>query len=489
MTIFLVLPQIVLFVLGAGILTLLKAVFGIRRTNPYFFAAAAYTAGELAVVLYLALSSMITGLFRWPGLWILTGLSALFLLFRAVRLNGKRELVKTKLRELANPAFLVPAVLILIMVFPNIKVSFYDSFTQWDPKAIWFFHGKAFFFDNAIDPVFLKNPAYLMTHPSYPVFIPLMSVFHAHFLGSWSEILSKSFIYFHWLSALLLLYFVWKVLRVPSVIALTAIGFIQYVYAPYAVWGLGDSLWALAFITGMSLCLHALEAGDGRAARFHLALGALSISMAANTKKEGIAGAIVFWILFLLAVFLTKRKLLKSAFSAAAATAGLSAVWLIFVAVAGIPSIGMISPLGFLKWDMPGLLERAAFIFRLPFQAKLLIPWVFYFAVSALAFSMIYILVRIRKFRDFISSWTIMGTFWGMLIVYFFLYLGTSAKLEWHLRTSLERVLVVNVMLSLMSFVFLTRLPEGIKAGSRRAFSTVVDPDASEPERPEAPRT
>jgi len=459
--IFFAVPNLMLLIHGGALFTALKSIFGIRRANFLFSISVSYLLGELVVVLFLNLSSMLFGRFRWGLLWVTTAMGLLFLAWKAVRTPNWKTILRDKSKEFFSPPSLIPFFLILIICVPNFVVSFYDVLVQWDPRSIWFFHGKAFFYDNRIDVAFLKNPVYAINHPNYPVFIPLLSVFHMHFLGSWHEILNKSFIFFHWLAALNLLYIIWKALGVLPFFAFMGVSFLQFIHAPYAVWGLGDSLWSLALIMAMSLCFFLIERGDSDAGRLNALLGVLFLGMAAYVKEEGLMGATIFLGVYLLGCRFAGKSRFRYALRLVPLFAAIAATWYGFVALRGIKSSRPVEILGFLRYGLADLVKRTVIIFHVPFASKLMIPWQFYFAAAAAAFSLIYLLVRLRACREFATSWMIMATFWLIFLAYYLIFLGTPMPLEWHLLTSLERVVVVNVMLSLFSLIWLTRVPPG----------------------------
>lgn len=456
---FFAVPNLMLLIHGGALFAVLKSIFKIRRTDILFSISASYLLGELVIVLFLNLSSMLFGRFRWELLWMTTAFGLLFLAWKAVRAPNWKTILQAKSKEFFSLPSLVPFLLILFICIPNFVVSFYDVLVQWDPRSIWFFHGKAFFYDNGIDVAFLKNPVYAINHPNYPVFIPLLSAFHMHFLGTWHEILNKSFIFYHWLAALNLLYIIWKALGVLPFFAFMGVAFLQFIYAPYAVWGLGDSLWSLALIMAMSLCFFLIERGGSNASRLNALLGVLFLGMAAYIKEEGLMGATIFLGVFLLGCRFAGKDRFRYALRLVPLFTAIAATWYGFVVFHGIKSSRPVELLGFLRYGLADLVRRTRIIFHVPFASKLMIPWQFYFAAAAAAFALIYLLVRLKAHQKFATSWMIMGTFWLIFLACYLVYLGTPMPLEWQLVTSLERVVVVNVMLSLFSLIWLTRVP------------------------------
>ncbi len=442
------LPHVVLLGAGMGILSGLKKIFRWNKINIMIFIPLSYLIGELFVVVFLFFSSLVFSRFLWIPLAILLAACFLGWLFRVVRFKEKYAFA---------PVDIVPVLVIILICLPSVKISFYDVIDLDDPLLIWFFHGKAFFYDNQIDSSYLAHSEYMWSQPAYPVFVPLLSVFHARFLGYWHEILNKSFLFFHWIAGLILFYFLLKARGVPPFFILLGIACLPMTFHKFAVIGVCDSVWALNFLIGIILCLGSWEGRTDCSTRFPLWLGYSFLGMAAMTKNEGLAGALMFIFLFSILSLATK----KQSRAALAISFGFFALlvlpWYAFTAVHRIKLLRPVPVFGFLRFSSHEIAERGRFILTYPFKQRLLIPDVFRFMVGSLALASALLLGNLRRVRKFLDAWLVLAVNGSMLIFYFVIYLGTPQSLEYMLTFSLERVLVVNFMLCLLSLLLLAR--------------------------------
>ncbi|HEX9902362.1 MAG TPA: hypothetical protein VGB72_05825, partial [Acidobacteriota bacterium] len=297
----------------------------------------------------------------------------------------------------------------------------------------------------------------IWSQPSYPVFVSLLSVYHAHFLGVWHEILNKSFIFFHWLASLVLLYFLLRGQRIPPLFVLLGIAFLPMIYHKFAMIGLSDSIWGLNFLIGITLCLSSLENGAGSSSRFPLLLGYSFLSMVALTKNEGLAGSLVFISLFSLISLAAKKHSFRTLVFLFGFYALLVFPWYVFTTVHHIKLFWPKPVLGFLRFTFPEIIQRAKFILIYPFKEKMLVPEIFYFMVGSLGLSLALLLGNIKRISKFLGAWLILATNILLLFIFFLIYLGTPQSLEFELTFAVERLLTVNFMLCLLTLLHLAQ--------------------------------
>ncbi len=454
------LSHLALLALGSGIVAGLHKTLDGMKVNLFAFLSMSYLVGELSVVILLTASSFLFSAFLWPALWLASGVSLLFFIRQKIRLGRKESDCFGGGKDAPSLKNLAPVGLIILICLPHIPFSFFHVQDQHDPRYMWLFHGKAFFYDNQVDPSYLKNPEYAWSQPHYPIFIPLLSVYHARILGGWHEILNKSFIYFHWLAGLILFFFLLRNRGVPPALSLLGIAFLPFIYHKYAMTGYGDSIWGLNFMLGILFSLDSLEKGPKTPGRFSLLAGSLFFSMAALTKLEGLAGSLVFLALMSIVFLAGRGPVGRYLFYFLGPFVLCVFPWYAFAAAHGLKGLHPRPLLGFLRYGAPELVQRAKFIFTFPFLEKLLIPQVYCFMVGSLGLTLALLLWNIKRFKSFLSSWLILSANILILLVYFAMYLG-NPLLEFELKYGLERILSVNFMLCLLALLDLSRSEPG----------------------------
>jgi hypothetical protein len=451
-------PHLALLAGGLGIVQGLKKAFRWTEVDIFMTVALSYLSGELFVVIFLIFSSLVFSKFLWPGLWAC--LAGLFIFWLSQIIHHKRLAPSWRRRwkEALSFRTIAPVLLILLVCLPNIKLAFYNSLDLHDARLIWFFHGKAFFYDDRIDPVYLANPEYVWSQPKYPIFIPLLSVYHARFLGYWHEILNKSFVFFHWTVSLVLLYLLLRRRSIPPLFSLLAVVFLPTIFHKNAMVGYADSIWSLAFIIGIELCLSSMENRAKPAGRLLLLLGYGFLSMAALTKNEGLAGSVIFIALYSVAALAIRKHSFKTLLLSLGVYALLVLPWYVFAEIHNFPLYWPKPIFGFLRFSIREIMQRTRCIIIYPFRHHLLLPEMFAFMVGSLGLSLAILLGNIKRARQFLGSWLIFATNILMLVLYFIIYLGTPQQLEYDLTFALERILCVNFMLCLFTLLNLTQI-------------------------------
>lgn len=459
--------QLIIFANGIIILVGFALIYLIAHLNkiksiPFFLLPLSYLVGETIIILLLQFESFILGKFFWPLFPILALFAVFYLIFSFI-FYFKPSKIKFKFRK--PPAkFWFHLFFILIIIFftiPNLRLAYFDLLTAWDARSIWFFHGKAFYYDNKIDASFLKNPAYgsEWSHPDYPPALPLLAAFHAHFLGRWHEVLNKSFVFWHWLFCLLSFYSLLQELSISPLISLMTTIIFQGLFSLNAHWGLADSFWSVLFVLGCLLIVKAwlLEAQD-KLAKLCLQLSYFPLLLASLTKQEGTIAIIVLYLLAFLILWLNRhRGHLLQLIPLFMLNLFLISPWYLFTYIHKISSKPSLSPLGFLRFNFKDLAERINLIFSIIPKMRLIPKTLLLFIFLCLLSCFFHLFLNRRKLRLFGPEIFLLSLFFTYGFILFLIYLSTPHPLEWHLWTSLERTVIPLEMIALTLFALIAR--------------------------------
>ena len=468
------LGHLLLLCIGTPIVYFCAALHKCKTVSLYLLAAGGYLVGELMVSVLLMWTSFLVGHFS-P--WLVLG--QLLILFPA----GSVFLTKTKPRstpkisyDLCKEQLLCFFVLVLLLL-PSLAISYLQPLLAWDARSIWFFHGKAFYFDNALSLDFLKNPAYLWSHPDYPVFIPLLAVYHATFLGAWNEVYCKSFLFAHWLSSLGVLWFLLRSLGVRRAIALAAVATVHLAFSENALIGYADSIWSIAFCIGLlaTLCACNSAAKD------------LPDNMD-TTNRTSNAGVLLF-SLFALVGFaiasLTKAEgLLATLVTIASGTIVLGKYHrqlrtVVYLLIPGLFASGIAWQIYCMKYEVHGeyswlpkdgvtitssaLSERSMEILQTGYSI-FVTQWGLSAAIAGLLVFTVLCNKLFNKKPEFLSrrAHFFLIVVYTLLCVQIYLsYLFTPLKLSWHLETSFSRLVTVVMLYTvIVTALLLEKKPE-----------------------------
>lgn len=161
---------------------------------------------------------------------------------------------------------------------------------EWDSWSIWSRKAEVLFFSGSLPTDFFASPAYMFMHADYPILVPVFESIQYRAMGTIdTQAIHAQF----WL---LLVIFVWGMLYLglrrgtilmwlPVLLALSiAPAVYSQLFTAYA-----DIPMALLLALGVFLLGGWVEARDGRL----LALSVLFLVASANTKNEGLMGAVV----------------------------------------------------------------------------------------------------------------------------------------------------------------------------------------------------
>lgn len=332
-----------------------------------------------------------------------------------------------------RPSWFIAGCLAVILLQAGYCVVYAISqpISGWDAWAIWLFAAKAFFVSGG-----LPSGAFFSTaapHPDYPLLTPLAVAWHYICLGRVDDQLAKIVFPLSFLAFLGIFWhtlaretnrdygaFFTALLSLTPVVVMHAGGLgSSYDYVGYA-----DLTLSLYFL-GAAAYLYAYQK-DGRPV--WLVLSALFLGMGAWTKNEGLTYAAVGSLLFVLSA-----KQWRLAAIGIGLVAGFVFPWLLFKTSLSLAN----DVVGHVRW-----LGLSAYLDRLP-----LILGSAWRSMAGGSFGLlwaVFVLSSVLNWRKMLttpvrSGAILVGT---QLLIYLGVYLVTPRDLEWHLGTSIDRVLL-----------------------------------------------
>ncbi|MFQ5735331.1 MAG: hypothetical protein ACE5GY_00530 [Thermodesulfobacteriota bacterium] len=456
---FMLILSLAVFVLAGGFLLRAarpRSCFGVpARTGLCFLL------GLGAVSLQMFLYSLISIPFGflvvalpWAALYGLTYLPV----FRTPAREDRAPAAKGLLKEAGWPG----VILIVIIVSQAAYALLYAGLLPvrgWDAWLIWFFKARAFFADGGVTSGFLLNPDYAYSHPDYPLLVPLSVAWVYTALGHAGEMAAEMLyplqfiamlLVFHWgarraaggATALLFT----ALLSLTPILLVHAAGFVSSI-GPLAggdYVGYADLTLALCFLfAGVFLYLGMTEADTGQ-----ILLSALFLALGAWTKNEGLPFAAFGFLL--IAAHLAARKDWMRIEATACVLAVFIVPWAAYKANLALGSefSGRFNPRTFLANA-----GRLGFVVRTMLGYIFLQTGLFSFAGWALAASTALNWRGLRS-RALLALYA-MVLF--QLSLYAFVYVITPFDVNWHVRTSLDRLLLHVIPL----FMFITAVNIG----------------------------
>ena len=322
--------------------------------------------------------------------------------------------------------------------------------TDWDARLIWFFHGKAIFFDGGLHPSdFWRNAEYGWSHKGYPPLIPLLAAHAADFtLGAWNEFAPKL-----------------------GLVPLAGAGFLgllvvtqssveQVLLVLSAIAVLGSQLWngyadgwlALEGCTAIYALARWVDSGD----RKYLLLGCAALALALVLKNEAQLLFAVAIPIFLYGLYRQWRHLQPHD-----ALIGLVfspfALWLF--RRPQLPAIGDLEPVE--------LLTRAyGVVIRWPEMSHRLLVLIQYASTSTFLLQSFATFLLFGMLMGFDRIAALLGSaaalyLLGIITVYF----GTPFDFAWQVRFSLDRVLMLPTLLLLAGVARMTQASVNARLG------------------------
>ncbi len=327
----------------------------------------------------------------------------------------------------------------------------------WDSWLIWFFKARVFFIDGGVKSAFLQNPEYAYSHPDYPLMVPLAVAWVYVALGRAAEMWAKvlyplqfvsMLLVFHWAArkvsgAPVALLFTALLSLTPVIVVHTA-GFVAPI-APLAggdYVGYADLTLSVCFLSAGAFLYLGVAEGEGP----YVVLAAFFLALGAWTKNEGLPFALFGLALISLNVVIEKKGY-KALFAAALIIAAFALPWSAWKdhLALGSEFVGRLNLHTF--FASSGRLGRVVgttlwFMF---FQTGLFsFTWWVFAASTALnwrAFGQkpMLFLLALLAFQ---------------LLLYVFVFVVTPFDFNWHMRTSLDRLVMHMIPLCMLITAF-----------------------------------
>ncbi|MBI5344639.1 MAG: hypothetical protein HZB21_01390 [Deltaproteobacteria bacterium] len=349
------------------------------------------------------------------------------------------------------------AILIFIIAVQVIYVFFFAttrSIRAEDAWAIWFLKAKVFFAEGSVPGDFLLDGYYSYDHPDYPLLIPLSIAWIYTVLGSAREMLAKVIYPLQFISMLFIFnYAVRKAADARTALLFTAFlsftplivihagGLQKEIGGLYSgdFTGHADLALSVYFLSGGAFFyLYMLERKYA-----YLLLTAVFMAMGAWTKNEGLPFAAVGAVFIGLSQFRGCRAPIKVLASAAFLFLLFIAPWPAYKAHLGLKSEYAAN----LSLSTIGdNMERLVLVPRR--MAGYMFGKTVFFNLTWWAYAASLLLNRRGSFRRpllFLNALVFL-----QLAAYAFIYIISPAGIEWQLGTSLERLILHLVPLSMM---------------------------------------
>lgn len=406
--------------------------------------------GVISLQLFLySLSGVPFGFIQVALPWLIV-LPALF-----IRQFGKGPVILAFKFGLSRPGLFEAALIsmILVQVVYVFAFIFTLPITRWDAFLIWFLKAKAFYLDGGVNSAFFFNGSFAYSHHDYPLLLPLSITWIYTALGGADDTLAKVIYPLAYLSLLSIFHFTLKdfaskraallftaLLSLTPIVLVHSAGFLLKIgplnsgdFVGYA-----DIILSVYFLgAGSFLYLYSLK-GDKR----YLVLSALFLAMGAWTKNEGLPFAGLGFLAIAVNTAGGDRKWALRAL-AFAIIAAFNLPWAVYKKAYGLHS----EYTGNITAAVIGAnLGRLKLIFGRSAEYLFLTPSLFSFAWYAYFASLtVNLRANMKKPLATLNALVLL-----QFSTYVFVYVITPLDLEWHLGTSLERLLLHLLPLSML---------------------------------------
>ncbi len=326
------------------------------------------------------------------------------------------------------------------------------TISAWDSFQTWFFKANAFFKDKGVTASFFNIP---LAHPDYPLLIPLSAAWVYTCLGHINDELVRVIYPLQYLSLLIIFYYLVKKaastrsgLLFTALLSITPILMVHAAGLPVRV----GELYTEDFVGYADLALSAyfVAAGgffylyviEGKTAQ--LVLTALFLGLGAWTKDEGFVFALLGGAVFIAHLISSGKTPFKKGLSFALILAAVMGPWVIYKMVLKIPgeyerSVTLSTFTSNLK-RLPAIFRFMKFIL---FEKVALYNFTWYAYVAA---NIVNWRGAFRRPLLFVNMIII-----GQISVYIFIYIITFLDLDFHLKTSFDRLALQLVPLAIFT--------------------------------------
>jgi hypothetical protein len=335
----------------------------------------------------------------------------LFLIFRKIEL---RTIFKFKVERL-NVLFIFIVLYSLIFF-----IRFSVQWGKWDAWAIWNLHAKFLFYSDFWENLFTNKIAW--THPDYPLMLPSIIALFWKSIGSCSFVVPLLVGVLPYIGILTLLFFSIKNKYISIISVLLIVidfNFIMQSSSQYA-----DILLAFFYLLS-TILISNIDITNSKNRNIFYFIGFISASCF-WIKNEGVV-FFIFTALIFVYRFYKERQILFKFGSGAVLVLFVIGTFKFFYA----PSNDLIT--GQSIGIIDKLLDLSRYVMILTFLIKCIA-----LKFPVIPIILIYILFSKQKFKLSSSFIIIILTF----IAYLSVYIVTPRDLQWHLETSLERLII-----------------------------------------------
>jgi len=329
-------------------------------------------------------------------------------------------------REAISIPFAIAAIVAVALAIYAVPIG------DWDARSIWFFHAKAIYFDQGLHPSeFWANPEYFWSHKDYPKLTSMLAARYADFLpGGWNEYAPKG--------ALVPIF-------ASGVLGLLAAARPSYVFPVLLVGVLamfGVQLWngyqdGLLALQG-AVAITALARWSTEGERKDLMLGCAALAIALCVKNEGQLLFVVGLCPLFYGIYRHHRKMRLRDLAALILLVPFAA-WTCLSPQ--LPVTGDLEGAGLLRNALARLLDPPELTRRLSLLAQATSERTI-FVECLVAYAVLVVGLGLNRTSALIGVSALLycaGTF--------AVYLGTPVDFEWHLTTSLDRVMILPTAL------------------------------------------
>ena len=358
-------------------------------------------------------------------------------------------------RENLRSAIAAVAVIVAVcaLCFPQvIYMLLREPLIEWDARSIWFFHAKGIWVHGGIAAEFFTNRRHGWSHTDYPLLLPVQAAVIGVLRGEWSEPAVKGFLFLNfaaylWLLQRILVQRGWGMVSAWAfAVPVMGIAFKSYVN------GYADNHYA------MPLMLAMLLAFKKRVDEGELLLAGLMTAFALNIKNESalyVLTGLALWALFrYIKGGLPTLRLGRSACGWSIFVLGLLPfiLWAMFKMSYGIKgdmhlSSRLLHPVDSVAVCLeraPHILNALGIVYRI-MRAHILTAVILLLNVLHM--------VSVRRDKSGTARVITVEEriFWAMLLtvnlMIFAVYAMTPHDVDWHLGTSVGRLVILPVLM------------------------------------------
>lgn len=452
MTVFMLIPAVLLFFLSGHIILKFADRKGAATFGPLPWAGFSFMLGLGAVSLQMFFYSLISIPFNViliSAPWIALGAAMMFLpAFKRTGFAADTE--KT------GWAGIVLLIIILSQVLYSFAYSLAMPLSGWDAWFIWFVKARAFFMDKGVSAAFLTDPVYVQDHPEYPLLVPLALSWIYTAIGAAEETAGKVIYPLQFIALLSIFYYgaaktsgkktsllFTTLLSITPLVLIHAAGFpvqVDPAYAARDLTGYADLAVSIYFLSaGVFIFRYSREEGPAFAI-----LASLMLAIGAWTKNEGLTFALIGFIILVVSAFIKNKKDLKTIVFALIPLVVFILPWSVYKSVHGLGSeyVENMGPSIFFS-NLARLSEIIPFIAKYMFMKPGVMGLVWWAYVISAVLSIRHVLSS----RNLVLHVLILG----QLSAYIFVYIITPVDLKWHLNTSLDRLVLHLIPLGMLS--------------------------------------